>query len=28
MQVRLRTAPDWQSNTRRLNFYFEFDLLD
>ena len=28
MQVRLRTAPDWQSNSRRLNFYFEIDVLD
>jgi hypothetical protein len=28
MQVRLRTAPDWQSETRRLNFYFEIDVLD
>ncbi|HEY9096091.1 MAG TPA: hypothetical protein VIN35_10125 [Hydrogenophaga sp.] len=26
--VRLRTAPDWQSNSRRLNFYFEIDVLD
>ena len=23
MQVRLRSAPDWQSSSRRLNFYFE-----
>ncbi|MEZ5701070.1 MAG: hypothetical protein R3E42_02540 [Burkholderiaceae bacterium] len=28
MLVRLRTAPDWQSNSRRLNFYFEIDVLD
>jgi hypothetical protein len=28
LQVRLRTAPDWQSNSRRLNFYFEIDVLD
>lgn len=26
MQVRLRSAPDWQSTTRRLNFYFELDV--
>ena len=25
MQVTLRTAPDWQSSSRRLNFYFEID---
>ncbi len=26
LQVRLRSAPDWQSNTRRLNFHFELDV--
>ena len=26
MQVRLRSAPDWQSSSRRLNFYFELDV--
>ena len=26
MLLRLRTAPDWQSNSRRLNFYFEIDV--
>lgn len=25
MQVRLRSNADWQSQTRRLNFHFEFD---
>lgn len=25
-QVRLRSNPDWQSNTRRLNFHFELDV--
>lgn len=25
MQVRLRANADWQSQTRRLNFHFEFD---
>ena len=25
MQVRLRSNADWSSNSRRLNFYFEFD---
>ena len=25
MQVRLRSSADWQSQTRRLNFHFEFD---
>lgn len=25
LQVRLRSGPDWVSNSRRLNFYFEFD---
>ena len=25
MQVRLRSGPDWQSASRRLNFHFEFD---
>lgn len=24
--VRLRSGPDWQSNSRRLNFYFELDV--
>jgi hypothetical protein len=24
-QVRLRSAPDWQGSTRRLNFHFELD---
>jgi hypothetical protein len=26
LQVRLRSAPDWQSTSRRLNFYFELDV--
>ena len=26
IQVRLRSAPDWQSTSRRLNFYFELDV--
>ena len=26
MQVRLRSAPDWQSSSRRLTFYFELDV--
>lgn len=26
MQVRLRSAPDWQSSSRRLSFYFELDV--
>lgn len=26
IQVRLRSLPDWQSNTRRLNFHFELDV--
>lgn len=26
MQVRLRSTPDWQSNSRRLNFHFELDV--
>ena len=25
MHVRLRSGPDWQSASRRLNFHFEFD---
>lgn len=25
-QVSLRSAPDWPSNTRRLNFHFELDI--
>ena len=25
LQVRLRSNPDWQSNSRRLNFHFELD---
>lgn len=25
LQLRLRSGPDWQSENRRLNFYFEFD---
>ena len=25
MLVRLRSGPDWQSNSRRLNFHFELD---
>ena len=25
LQVRLRSGPDWQSASRRLNFHFEFD---
>ena len=26
MLVRLRSGPDWQSNSRRLNFHFEIDV--
>lgn len=26
LQVRLRSGPDWQSNSRRLNFHFELDV--
>lgn len=25
LQMRLRSDPDWQGNSRRLNFHFEFD---
>jgi hypothetical protein len=28
MLVRLRSGPDWLSQNRRLNFYFEIDLVD
>jgi hypothetical protein len=28
MQVRLRSGPDWLSQNRRLNFYFEIDVDD
>ena len=26
LHMRLRSGPDWQSNNRRLNFYFELDV--
>ena len=26
LQVRLRSGPDWQSSSRRLNFHFELDV--
>lgn len=26
LQVRLRSGPDWQSSSRRLNFHFELDI--
>ncbi|QCB47796.1 hypothetical protein [Hydrogenophaga sp. PAMC20947] len=26
IQVRLRSAPDWETSSRRLNFYFELDV--